>query len=73
MPWITQARCDVCGALRQQANHWWTARRADDGAVLIIAALPERGQNDPDVSIACGEKCLHAVLAQFIAAESRKG
>lgn len=74
MPWVTRPQCEICGVLRQDTNHWWQARRVDDGTggvALVITPLPKVGQDDPDTTIACGEKCLHAVLSQFIA--SRKG
>lgn len=69
MPWITVPKCDMCGALRVEANHWWLLKKVTPD-MMAISPLPQKGDNAPDQIIACGEKCLHNVVGDYVAKTS---
>lgn len=49
-------KCDICGALKKEANHWFHARKTDDRFVIshwetMIVPDPE------DMMDLCGVEC----------------
>lgn len=32
----TTYKCDICGAEKRAANHWWLATRGNHGAITIL-------------------------------------
>jgi hypothetical protein len=71
--------CDVCGAMKGEANHWWLAKTFRGGGTLppavsfypwtaeARATLATGGVEGTLVEL-CGAKCLHSYLATFEAA-----
>jgi hypothetical protein len=64
MPIITTAKCDLCGAERKAANHWFLGRVAGDA--LTVTRYSDEGARDwtAGVSVLCGEACLHKWVGQ---------
>lgn len=84
MPWIAKAICDICGAERRQANHWWEAMLDNEGDVSSIEIFPlQTGVNEtPDdfqffqssgAFLLCGEQCVHAAVTRYLAGEPIDG
>jgi hypothetical protein len=57
--------CDICGADKQQTNHWFIA--FDQGAELRISGLNARNRLRPGARHLCGQTCLHKLVDEFMA------
>ena len=57
-------RCDVCGKLKGQVNHWWRVWIGTD-CVLRIAAHDKSGADDYKKD-ACGHQCVTQFVARFL-------
>lgn len=74
------AECDICGAERLEANHWFVAsvtrfcgsddrpdsKSQDSG--LVVVRFTEEYAAVPGAVVLCGEACVHTWIAQNIAA-----
>lgn len=65
-------RCDICGAERKEANHWFWAVPVDSRGVhskgLGLAFYPwvVTQPVDVDVTHLCGQACAGKLLDQFV-------
>ena len=59
-----QISCDICGVIKQQANHWVLWNKASDSNTVIYFS-----PWDIDYKLSghlCGESCAHKMLAKAI-------
>jgi hypothetical protein len=57
--------CDICGAEKKQANHWFVAyEHADE---LRISGWNSRQCKRPGARHLCGQACLHKLVDEFMA------
>lgn len=64
---ITQVKCDVCGVVKQETNHWFlvfisSGMRGFDVRVL----LGDINTYDNPHEDVCGSECLHKLLDKWI-------
>lgn len=64
MSWGTHAKCDICGALKVEVNHWFEVSVDASGELMIG---PMTGAAGSGVEHICGQKCLHTRLGQWVA------
>ena len=61
--------CDECGVSKRETNHWWSLWREQHG-ILTTPMQDPNPQPGPrrsyDVKDACGEKCLLALISQWL-------
>ncbi len=57
-------KCDVCGVLRGEANHWLHAR-LQDGGWLSFSRWNDARQHDLYLHI-CGHDCAHVLLSRHL-------
>lgn len=57
--------CDVCGAEKQQTNHWFIAY--EQGGELRVSGWTSRHRLRPDSKHLCGQTCLHKLVDDFMA------
>ena len=63
---ITQSiSCDMCGAQKREANHWFIAYKQAQEIRISGWASPRR-LSAGTVHL-CGERCVHRFLSDFIA------
>ena len=62
-----QIKCDFCGTLKQETNHWYWIG-VDDKERLHIVSSFEGLLNDLDCTVldACGEKCVLSGVQNFL-------
>jgi hypothetical protein len=71
MPRAITYNCDVCGAQRKEANHWFVAIISTVGVSIITWESAARdGKLDYDVKYLCGQACAHKLLDQFLQSTS---
>ena len=70
---IETYKCDVCGAEKKQANHWWFLgwNEANERAILLSAATrAKRFAEDDSIPYKgfdlCGEACVTKKLSEFM-------
>ena len=70
MSQFTSTRCDFCGTVKKESNHWWLlwTSEADPGQLVIGIG----GQRDALLASemfadACGEKCVQVGVQRFLA------
>lgn len=61
---VASVRCDVCGAEKREANHWF-AGDVRGVTELIIARLVDV-EKQKHMTHLCGEKCVHEWLSTKI-------
>ena len=70
-----QVTCDVCGAQKQETNHWFTLVIAEQFQVKGVILLPaddagwwdDIGNNESRVSVdLCGEACVLKKVSELI-------
>jgi hypothetical protein len=68
----TAYTCDVCGAERKEANHWFVACQTHAGLDFHTWgwALREEMLNEERLMHLCGRLCAHKKLDQFLASVS---
>jgi len=63
---ITQYKCDGCGAIKGEANHWWLASNLSGS----LAIAPWDGGWAVDrAQHYCGAACVHKALDAFMGAK----
>lgn len=66
MSWKTVAVCDVCKAVKGEANKWLLV--FNDGGSFEIKHWPEPGHHiEAEALMVCSETCLHKLLNEFLA------
>lgn len=74
MVWDVSFTCDVCGATKGEANHWWMMSYADcpcdeeDQLPQRFSVLPwnaEQSRN-PEMRHLCGKGCAMQALERFM-------
>jgi len=73
MPRAITYNCDICGAQRKEANHWFISfRPAKDGLIIKTWDWAAReGRLDyPEIKYLCGQSCAHKQLDQFLQSTS---
>ena len=60
--------CDVCGAGKLTANHWWRALVTRNGAAVRFTIVPwENFTGRPKLEIhLCGLECAHKAMAKAL-------
>lgn len=59
--------CDICGAERKDANHWFVARETD--GMLMFLHWDEAAICRANTAHLCGQSCAHKALDRFLAQE----
>ena len=69
--------CDVCGATKGEANHWWLASVAQQSKAsrrLTVSAWDEQTRAHVLGAIdVCGSECLHTAVTRYERGESPNG
>jgi hypothetical protein len=66
----TTFKCDECGALKKQTNHWWVVkpRAGVDGDLIISPMTP----NLPDETVTvCGRECAQKAIERWMGEVTR--
>lgn len=63
---VTQFKCDQCGAIRQDSNHWFVVGQSNGGEMLLTNWNPNIAQHDEAQHI-CGAGCLLKVVDAWAA------
>lgn len=63
-------RCDECGHLKEQTNHWWAVTVLSAPPAAVIEPLDEFSKKhdkwaDPMLSL-CGRECVQKVVERFM-------
>lgn len=59
-------KCDVCGKVKGEANHWWKLAFMDEGRPHLVL-LPMADKYEPTGSIhLCGESCVQRKVSEFM-------
>lgn len=69
---LSTFRCDVCGALKKESNHWWAAWR--NWSTNTFYVQPFESALHGQLNIACGENefhlcgqsCVNSKLSEFM-------
>ena len=70
MPSKITYTCAVCGAIKGEVNHWYGYKVSSSG--LTTMTFDEFTKCQPhfdDGDCVCGQKCLHAILDKWLAAQ----
>lgn len=71
-------KCDCCGKLKQEANHWLVVVRSPLGCCILPAgsdlvtevkvglSSPTSPANTVEVFDACGDDCSHKMLSEWL-------
>lgn len=62
MSTVQATKCNSCGKLKQEANHWF--RGISGTSFHVLTATSQLGQNDKKLDL-CGEECAHRVLSEW--------
>ena len=66
----TQIVCDECGAVKKDANHWWSvwlyASDSDTFCLSVGPLIPSLSALGRDV---CSEECLHRTVSKYLRGE----
>jgi hypothetical protein len=64
----TQIVCDVCGAVKREANHWWYILIDEPwpGALTLIESPDKPQEVGLDL---CSEQCVHATVSKYMRGE----
>jgi hypothetical protein len=59
-------KCDECGAIKQEVNHWWKLQRVEDGIVLRPFATQDcpGGQDVSEPLHLCGTQCVLKAISK---------
>ena len=57
--------CDVCGAGKLTANHWFRALIAKPGRFLIVPWVQSTGRPKLEIHL-CGLECAHKAMAKAL-------
>jgi hypothetical protein len=60
--------CDICGAEKKQTNHWFVAY--EQRGELRLSGWQSKLTLRPKVKHLCGQKCVHRLMDEFMAAVS---
>ena len=63
--------CDVCGAQRREANHWFVAY--EEAGELRISSWASRRLLSAGTKHVCGERCTHKLMSEFLACAATAG
>jgi hypothetical protein len=68
MPRAITYNCDICGAQRKEANHWFAVYPAGEGITFLDwkRAMLSGRLDIIGVSFICGQACAHKLLDQFL-------
>lgn len=60
--------CDICGAVRKEANHWFTAQRelVAKQTWLTLWPWPTGHKAEGNISHLCGESCVLKFVQQYM-------
>ena len=64
---VTTVKCDFCGQVKQEANHWWRLGVDPDLGILFLCAsvaVPRAIKGTP--KDACGSQCVQLGVARFL-------
>jgi len=61
--------CDVCGAQKRQANHWFIAYK--HAGELRVSSWNSLHLMCPGTKHLCGETCVHKLIGEFLANSAR--
>ncbi len=65
MPKIESYVCDVCGAIRGEANHWWQMRIENACCLYRWDFCGELDLPDAPLYL-CGQSCVQRKVAEFM-------
>ena|ERR1700723_2345129 len=71
MGWTTKACCDVCGAVKGEANKWLLVPSSEHYGTpetphFIVFHWNENMSHDRGTKLVCGESCLMRLLQPFL-------
>ena len=55
---LTTKQCDVCGALKKEANHWWVMAYSVQSRMYTALPLENQPYKDSAMLDLCGIECL---------------
>lgn len=70
--------CDVCGAVRQESNHWWIAipvviaSQCKSHSELIFRSWDDVLSTERATIHLCGESCAATQLTRYFAAQKTR-
>jgi hypothetical protein len=72
MPRAITYNCDICGAQRKEANHWFVAVTSSARVLFTTWTSAERNDrfDSDNVKYLCGQSCAHKLLDQFLQSSS---
>lgn len=66
---LSTYRCDVCGALKKENNHWWLAWREQSTNTFCVqpfeSVLRLNGVVENEFHL-CGQSCVNSKLSEFM-------
>lgn len=62
---IETTKCDYCGTIKMESNHWWTTRITTAG-FIINPYYKGKGKLSTSKDC-CSESCLQKAIKEFIA------
>jgi len=68
---IETYRCDECGTLKEQSNHWWAVNTRADSPQLAIEPLDQAlmargGSLATTQKSLCGRECVQKTVERFM-------
>ena len=63
--------CDVCGAQRREANHWFVAY--EEAGELRVSSWASSRLLSAGTKHVCGERCTHKLMSEFLARATTAG
>ena len=74
MPLISVYKCDECGSLKQESNHWfalfrtrWNGQTHDTEILSVVALEVYKSGTTGDVLTICGRECVQKVVERYMA------
>ncbi len=58
--------CDICGAKRKEANHWFSARLGYARGTPSSVTFQRWEDSDEHDSHLCGQECVHKMLDKWM-------
>ncbi len=66
---VESYRCDICGTLKKEANHWFVAVRVPYGAHIYVWDAPCAGHDHENIAHLCGSECATKFMMRCLSQE----
>ena len=67
---VQSYKCDVCGTIKKEANHWFVAVAVPQGVHIYTWNAPGAGYDQENVAHLCGMQCTTRFMMRALAEES---